>query len=189
MKVNNVNYNSNPAFGTKLKLTGSRRMAEKFADALEGGLVAQSKRAEFDYGVMGSSDPIHIAIGHDADLFNEERYAPKKRKNPERVLKSFFEKADVLDLSKPLRFVIEGAQASVERFVSALKGGFAAQDTSLALGSAHNSKKTFIAIGDEAESLSNRVEGLMDAVGVDGPTLDKTVYDFFKDAQVIHVTE
>ena len=195
MKTNNVNYNSNPAFGTKLNLTGSRELAENIANALRGGCVSQGR--ENLITIIPLAKEYLVVMGKtDSDAF--ERFCSNKDKGggiPLSELKQFFVDEDKLDLSKPLRFVVEGAQASVKRFVSALKGGLLAQE--IPQGIAHNSKKTFIAIDDEAKLLANMQKKLLanmqeDYLGVlvtNGWRTNKLVEDFFKNAQVIHVTK
>jgi hypothetical protein len=196
MKTNNIKYNSNPAFGTKLKVVGPSNLIESLTNALNGGRIAQGgrNRTKVRYGIPAKSEPVYIAMDRDADLFEKElnkNGLGEVRRSDEaaynKVFRSFFKGADKLNLTQPLRFALEGSTAAVKRFVSALKGGLAAQD--VPQGIAHNSKKTFIAIGEEAKSLFNSKEAFLDAVGVAGPAHDKMVEDFFKNAQIIHVTE
>jgi len=208
MKTNNVNYNASPAFGSgRFIIKGSNEAVEKFARALKGGFISQQGEEsirivkEFPISLnpaqLTIERPNFVAMEKDADSFvqhlTDNDLGPSFRirmhdpKEVNRVYREFFKGTDEIDLSKPLRFLIEGATAAVKRFTSALKGGLVAQETPQ--GIAHNSKKTFIAIGDEAKSLSNSREAFLDAGGVAGSAHDKMVEDFFKDAQVIHVTE
>jgi len=187
MKTNNVNYNSSPAFGTKLSIIGHAKLRKSFLSALQGGIVAQG-RANL-LSVTPTTGKDFIVLGKtDKEAFGKLGYGKNENGGVTMsVIKFFFMDADKIDLSKPLRFVIEGKADAKNRFLSALKGGLVAQE--IPQGIAHNSKKTFIAIGEDAQSLSNSVEVFKDSVGVVGSIRDKKVEDFFKNAQVIHVTE
>lgn len=201
MKIqNNVNYNSNPAFGTKLKLTGSEEWAIKLANALEGGFTALGRKDRIkihsQMSLQSSYLPTYIATEKDAELVEKEMeknwrggsVRTMKMDVYDGSLKKLFDAKDtsVLDLTKPLRFVIEGAQEAKKRFVSALIGGFRAQEVPV---NVPTTKKTFVAIGDDVKLLREKIDYDAEDDGLGIFNLDRTAEEFFKNAQVIHVTE
>ena len=208
MKIqNNVNYNSNPAFRSgRLVLKGSNEAIEKFARALKGGFISQQGEEsirivkEFPISLnpaqVTMERPNFVAMEKDADSFVQHlvdndlgpsfRIRMHDPKEVNRVYRAFFKGADEIDL-KLLRFVVEGATAAVKRFTSALKGGLAAQDVPLV--NDYHPKKTLIAIGEDAAVWSNKVEWFRECGGRADSGYNELVDEFFKNAQVIHVTE
>lgn len=184
---NNVNYNSNPGFGTKLSLKGPISTVRKFADALEGGFIAQGRSnsiaVEF---VSADSAPFYVALDKDTMLLRSElekhQHLESTGGTPtiamdsyKGVLKKVFGTEDtdeiVLEEGKPLtlcfKFAKETRQNAIN-LVKALAGGFTAQEQTLMSGTALMNIHVF---GDEIYLTKGFVQRLAD------------------NAQVIHVTE
>lgn len=143
---NNVNYNSNPAFGSgRLVVKGSREAAENFARALHGGCLARSEEILPIFGEVEH----YIVVGKDVDLFEKVSFESKQN-NPRGFIdfaelkKSFFgigeesgeRKADVIEIrdNKPLTLCFkfaENAKDAAIRMVKALAGGFTSQEKTL----------------------------------------------------------
>lgn len=207
MKIQN-NVNANPTFGTRIKLTGSKELADKFTRALEGGFMSQRRGRElmtYSNPLVSTGGPAYItagkdvvelgkkieAVGIDVDLIRPsagiKSYGKDDLDGLDIIHQVIHEGGDVLDLSKPLRFIIEGAADATKRFISALRGGLDAQDVPLVI--AYNPKKTLIAIDKDAAVWSDKIQWFKECGGRADSGYNEIADEFFKNAQAIHVTK
>lgn len=151
---NNVNYN-NPAFGTKLKVVGPEDLMEKFRRVLMGGKFIQGEKELIRYMFHGDKDLVLIGKT-DVDAYSA--WWTKSQEEDGGVLnqkvESFFDDAPILDLTKPLKIALEGAQEAVARLARLIKDGFHMLDeTPVEVIPIPQSGKTYLAIGNEATAV------------------------------------
>lgn len=142
MKIqNNVSYN-NPTFEARIKLTGSRKLAEELANAFEGGCVSQGRREKIMVERDLFTDQILIATDSDAGVLTktliDNGLNPKFRRlfchtdKLKSVWKNFFENADkiVLKENEPLKLAFEfpkQAEKLAIKLANAIRAGLFGQ--------------------------------------------------------------
>lgn len=171
MKIqNNVNYNSNPAFGTKFRVVGPEELVEGFINVLRSGKIARGEEH-----LIRIVDDFVVIEGKDLDVFDkwwgENKDARGMVSNDK--LQLFLEDADRINLEegKPLTLCFKFAESAKEaaiKLVKALAGGFTSQEKTLMLNESCINIHDF---GDEIYFTKGFVQKLAD------------------NPQVIHVTE
>lgn len=185
MKIQN-NVNANPAFGTKLIIKGAEINASNFAYAIAGGHVAQKNIAEV---ITLAKEPFYVATGKDARMFLHAEQTPTSLK---RLLHSFFEGANEIDLAKPMKYILQGPADLIRKFANVFKA-FEIQGQPVKI--VHDSpalNKSYVMVGEAAKEFKTKSGTLSAQRGIIEPEIDIELVhtpDFKNSATVINVTE
>lgn len=201
MKVqNNVNYNSNPAFGTRMILTGPRELKTMFANVLEGGYTVLGKKdmVEVCHGNPPFVAPTYVAMETDARLLQEKFNANTGggsfafTKGYDNILKGFFKEADKVDLTKPMQYILSGSAVVRERLASVFKA-FEIHGARVKIVHDLPSLNTsYVMVGETAKAFVEKSKKLAFEREIVEPAIDMELVHsphFINDATVINVTE
>lgn len=195
MKINNINYNSNPAFGSgKLIVKGPDGAVIKFVRALEGGFLSQQGDGATKVNFNVEKTLAQIAMETDSIQVAREIKQRERTgiKDMDGLWASLFKGADEIDLTKPLRLFIEGSATAVTRFINALRGGLKAQDFPVEEIIRDHGKRCLLIGQEDIDAFHTMKKSMQTEDGLKDCFTDESAQRYnayFFQQQVIHLTD